>query len=1172
MIASLRRSILALVAAASLAGAAHADAVELHGGARAVDGSVVRTGADGIEVRVRRDGLESTLLTPWSEVRSVRGGAERDAAAWVAAGNELWRARLRVRRGDWPLALEPLERAFATWKGAAPSRDGLLAAVGCAEARIRAGRAADAVAPAFEALRLVRAGAALDPSDDSLAGALARVTDPAVPLPPALPPGAFAGDDAARVRASLAAFDARGDEGLAAAVAAYAGAVEGGTPRAPAKAGTKLDAPANLAASALDALRGASAPSAAERGAALSSLARLRRSMPTWFDAWARFAAGRALAADADATLRDRGRVLLASLVACDARAAPTLASRADAERRRPTVAAPEGGTLAGPPLLGQPRPEVAVPSDRSDATAAWLEAQGEPDLLLAHLEAQLDQAADAPDRAVLVARIAQILAARLEREDDETRRNALLARALGLVRRNPDGAEPLRLAILRAQHRAAQRTAEDRRAGKGTDAECTAALEEFRTLVREFGALAVAGERARASANRDASAEVGTRAEDTIARAGRAEELARNSQFFRAWALYYSAWLSRELGHPDWRAQADEALRRFAELLEPGRAAIDPSEVSEDLRGNEGFASAILGSGLSASLVQTGATADAWLALLESPRTNLAVRARLPSWRMASCLDRGDLAAALALLKSEGDGPQGVTMALIAAARAGRMPDADGAAELLTEAVGRLASSGRLRDLSVIAVAPGAEPTGAGARLFAAVRASAEANRLREAGDAAGAESAWQRAAGELEGALGPDAPPSVAAGARSLRGHVLRGAGRLAEAADAFADAAKSLSGDRAGDARWMAVLCLEEAARRPGAPAEVAARRDALVASIVADLPATAAAVRARAWRATRSDLPSTADIEALLDDRVPMELAPAARRAALEGLYRRFRATQGDERRAAARRALLAGDDVALGGGDEGTLDLRRRLEMSVAIGDRTRAADSLAALESRAASMADPGSMRDEILARRVQVACVEGRLDDAQSDLAAIDPAGPWARVAAHALLAEAQRVPGTVPTVRAAAARAVCRAAAVPASADIATWLRAEAEILRAGGTGVDRDGAARAAAEALKAAPGSADLLLADAEFRAASGDAAASERSLRAVLSAAPAGSETWLLAKAMQVEAIAAADPGRARALLEQVRRIGGFGSGEALARFERLDAQLPAAGTPRGVAR
>ena len=1162
---------LAALVLAFIAGyGARADVIELHGGGRSVEGDPVRIGPDGIELRVRRDGLETTPLTPWSEVRALRdarGGIPAgDAAAWLAAGNDLWRGRLRVSRGDWPFAVEPLARAYARWEGAAPSKDGLMAAAAYCEALVRAGRAADALRPAFEAIRLVRAGVQLDAgAGPRIADALARIIDAKASIPESLAPASFAAADAARASASLEGFGSHGDDALAAVVDAYRAAIDGAAPRVPqAKGAARLDPPAQIAVAALDALRAVRSTDAAERGASLGSLARARRSMPQWFEPWARFAAGRALAADEDATLRDRGRVLLASIVATESSVDPALAGRAEAELRQRSVPAVEGGTVAGSLPTTQQKADLATPREHSDRTAAWLERRGEANLLLAHLEAQLEQELEPATRAALVARLASILAARLEREDDEASRNALMSRAMALVKRNAEGAEPLRLAILRAQHRAAQRTAEDRRAGRGTDAECEAALAEFRSLVKELSQLAGIAERARAGANRDASAQVGTKAEELVAQASREEEIARNAQFFRAWAAYYAAWLGRELGQPDWQASADDSMRWFANLLEPGKAAVDPSEVSVDLRGNEGFASAILGSGLAASLAQTGATADAWLALLDSPRTNGAVRLKLPTWRMASYLDRGDLAAALAHLRGEGDGPQGVPMALVAAARAGRNPDAPGAAELLTEAVGRLAAAGRLRELAVIALSPGTAPSGAGARLFAAVRAASEANRLKESGDASGATAAWRRAAEELDGALSPDAPAAVAVGARSLRGYVLRGAGRPLEAGEAFAAASREMQGERAGDARWMAVLSFDEAAKLPGG-GPAAARRDAEVASIVADLPESGAAVRARAWRVTRLDLPLMADIDALLGDSVPVELSPAARRAALEGLYRRFRATSGEDRRVAARRALAAGDDIAAGGGDEGTLELRRRIEMAIALDDRMRADESLAALESRVADAGAADALRDELRARRIQVAALDGRLDDARADLASLDPKGAWGRVAAASLLASVARNPSCGPEARAEIARAVAAGSETPGPLEVALWLRADAELLRAGKEPVDRAGAERASSAVLRASPGSTDVLLADADFRVAAGDDAGAARSIKALLSSVAPGSEPWFEAKAMQVEAAARSDATRARAMLEQVRQLGGgFGAGAASARLHALDAKLPAA--------
>ncbi len=1177
-----------------------ADVVELRGSAPALEGEIVSVGPAGIVLRTQRGGLEQQQSVAWSDVRDVRGaGVPKAAAQWRTAGEELWRGRIRVARGDWMFALDPLQRAFRAWDGAAPSADGLAAAAVCAEALRRAGRAEESLRASFEAIRLARAGVvARESSDARIQEAVSRAVDVRMPVPPALAPGAFDVPAAIRARAVLANFDAHGDAGLAAVVAAYAAALDvsprvagvgeqgangdrpaDAEPNVPAAAAssTKIDAAAKATTTALEAMRDTRSADPKRRAAALATLARVRRSLPIWFEPWARFATGVAFASDTDQTIHDRGLVLLSSLVACDSLNQPLLAARAAALLPQFAARAVNGTSIA--PLISAPqsRPDSAVPKDISDATCAWLEARGSTDLVIAHLEAQLDNEPEGDGRFTLVSRLASIMAARLEREDDESRRNALMARAMSLVKRFDAGSEPLRLVILRAQHRAAQRTAEDRRAGRGTDAECEEARQQFESLIREFTVLAGRADRAKTLTSRDASTQVGIAAEQLVARAAREEETTRNAQFFRAWAGYYSAWLARELGHPDWRERGQQSMGWFANLIEPGKVAIDPSEVSVDLRSNEGFASSILGTALASSLVQTGATADAWFALLASPGTHGSVRAKLSAWRIASYLDRGELETALAFLRSEGDGPQGVAMALIAAARAGRHPDAPGAAELLTEAVGRLVAAGKLRELSLISLAPGAEEAGSGAKLFAAVRAAAEANRLKEEGKTDEAAAAWQRAADRIAGAIGPDVPPAVAAGARSLNGYVLRGAGRPAEAADAFLQAAKEMQGDRAGDTRWLAVLCLDEAARLAVGNPAAAARIATIVDGIITELPDTSAAVRARAWRVLHTDVPSTADIDALLSDTVAVELAPAARRAALDGLYRRFRALAGDERRVAARRALAAGDDVAAGGSEEGTLELRRRLEMAITLDDRMRAADALTALETRlladSAALTPPPStasgpvvdtaLAAELTARRAQIAALDGRLDDARAALSLLEPGSPWGRVAAQSLLGTVLRNPTCGPEIRAAVAKAVISGQETPGATEAAMWMRAEAELLREGKPSVDRVGSERAGSAALASAPKSALLLLASADMRVASGDASGAAALLQQVLSANAAGTEPWFEAKAMQIESVAATDPARARSLLEQVRQLGnGFGDGAAAARLASLDGRLP----------
>ncbi|MEY4810041.1 MAG: hypothetical protein RI986_379, partial [Planctomycetota bacterium] len=616
-----------------------ADVIELRGSAPSIDGDIVSVGPAGIEVRTRRGGLEQQQSVAWSDVRDVRGAnVPKETAKWLAAGDALWRGRMRVARGDWIFAIDPMQRAFRAWDGAAPSADGLTASAVCAEALRRSGRAEESLRASFEAIRIARAGIAPRESADArIQDAESRAIDARMPVPPALAPGAFDAPAAIRARAILANFNAHGDAGLAAVVAAYAAALDvsasaasagapagalnhpsdaaGGAAEAPATpaSNTKIDTAAKATTTALEAMRDARSEDPKIRAAALATLARVRRSLPSWFEPWARFATGAALAADTDQTVHDRGLVLLSSLIACDSVSQPLLAARA-AGLLKQWAQLPVQGTSIASFITAQPtRPDVAVPKELSDATVAWLEARGSTDLVIAHLAAQLDNEPEGEGRAALVSRLASIMAARLEREDDESRRNALMARAMALVKRFDAGSEPLRLVILRAQHRAAQRTAEDRRAGRGTDEECEAARQQFESLIREFAVLAARSDRAKTASSRDASAQVGIAAEQAALRANREEETVRNAQFFRAWAGYYSAWLARELGHPDWRERGQDSMGWFANLIEPGKAAIDPGDVSVDLRSNEGFASSILGSALAASLVQTGATADAW-------------------------------------------------------------------------------------------------------------------------------------------------------------------------------------------------------------------------------------------------------------------------------------------------------------------------------------------------------------------------------------------------------------------------------------------------------------------------------------------------------------------------------------------------------------------------------
>ena len=1177
------RAACALLLCASLMPAgAHGDVVELRGGATAVEGDVLSASPGGVTVRSRKGGLEQTRTVPWADVRDVRGdGLPAELGRWLPAGESLWRARSRAVRGDWTFALAEFERAFTAWSGAAACRDAVVASAGLAEARVRSGDLAGAIVPAFEAIRLSRAASVAvsptPPADASGAADALReldvsALDQRVPVPPFVAPFVLGPAEAAAACEGLRGIGFDADPALARVVVAWCAAA--GVPGGPATDPpdprvAKADAAARSATSALEALASMRSTDPDRRGMAVAAVVRARAAMPAWFDAWSRAAIGLALAADPDDAVRARGCALLASVVAVDAVAQPALA---DFARSALDAAVAGRGprsdrSMAAALDAHASRPATAVPRDAADRTATILERVGDRQVLVAHLEAQVDQELPGEARQAAVARLARTLASLLEREQDPERRASVAERASALLRSEDadgSGSVALRMSLLRARHRAAQRVAEDRRAGRVPDAGAESARKEFAELVREFTSLASIATRARRRSEGDAARAAGLSAEQAAAEGAMAEEAVRNSQYFRAWAAYYEAWLARDLGREQWRQGAQSSMDWFAALIEPGRPSIDPKEVSVDLRGNEGFASSILGMALSSSLVASAATSDAWFALLDDPRTHASVRLKLPAWRLAADLDRGDAASALRILRAEGDGPQGIPMSLIAAARAVRMPPGDESAALLTESVGRLASAGRLGDLAAIGDA-GAGASGPGASLFAAVRSASEGTRLKAEGRQSEALASWSRAVDQLSGALEPGAPDSVAAGARALRGHVLRGAGRPADAADAFLASAGSLAGERAGDARWMAVVCLDEAAR--GGDRGAIERADRAVDAIVAELPTTSAAVRARAWRVTRGAQPSAADIDALLGGSVPPELAPAARRAAIEGLYRRFRGTSGDARRAAARRALVAGDDEPPGAGDAGTVALRQRVEMALAVDDRVRAAEAIEALGAR---IEPDGPLREELAARRCQVAALEGRLEAAQGFAAEVPAGSPWARVASGALVMAVTRDPTSSPEARATVLAGAVRGTLPPPVLETALWLRAESELARRGQPGVDRTGALAAADAARAAFPADAGLLLAEADFRLATGDPGGSASSVDRVLATQPVGSAAWFDAKAMQVEAASRSDPSRARALLEQVRALtGGLGSGPAAERLLRLDASLPGRASPGG---
>jgi hypothetical protein len=254
-----------------------------------------KTILDFIKVVQSPERLKLLLILTVVDIRAVRGdGLPEGIPRWVAAGESLWRARMRADRGDWPLALPEFARAFDAWRGTPASRDAIAATSGLAEARWRAGEFPAAVVPCFDAIRLARAATATDsagapgapgaPGAADAARALdGRIVDLRAPLPPFVPPFALPATEVDAVAKAVRGLDLGADPALARVVESWCAAA--GASAAGDKDGRpspKLDAPAKAAIAALDALAALRSDDPAQRASAVAALARARAAMPPW--------------------------------------------------------------------------------------------------------------------------------------------------------------------------------------------------------------------------------------------------------------------------------------------------------------------------------------------------------------------------------------------------------------------------------------------------------------------------------------------------------------------------------------------------------------------------------------------------------------------------------------------------------------------------------------------------------------------------------------------------------------------------------------------------------------------------------------------------------------------------------------------------------------------------
>lgn len=377
--------------ALTIAGLAAADAIELRNGDR-MEGTIAASDVGGVTIRRTvaagtaggAAAIEVNEVIGWDRVARLDrpgGGGLPDEQRWLEQGERLWRARMRLARGDASLAVEALgpEWRFVPIDG--PT--GIVVALVELHVALAANDRPRAWAAWLEAARLRRRGMREAPLesiiDPTPHGSLEQrpLFDAATGLCPQLPPFPVDAAEMASTLATLRAFDPRGDSELAAlrdeiaaaidpAAAMPPGAAPNAMARATASRRTDEEAvDARRTSELLRALRGARSGDPAERERARETLAALRRRLPEWTEAWGRYAGGMGLLLDGTPSSSLAAQIELLHLPARFAGSQPALAARAAAaaaEASRATGHADESERIqraipATPPPAGRNEP-----------------------------------------------------------------------------------------------------------------------------------------------------------------------------------------------------------------------------------------------------------------------------------------------------------------------------------------------------------------------------------------------------------------------------------------------------------------------------------------------------------------------------------------------------------------------------------------------------------------------------------------------------------------------------------------------------------------------------------------------------------------------------------------------------------------------------------------------
>ena len=280
--------------------------VILRGGAEPVKGLSAVAALRGLEVQ--QGTAKAAVTIPWDMVRDVEGATIPGLESELAIGQDLWRARIRVERGDEALA-EPL---FTKHWERYRSQDGPTTAV-IAEGLLRCALAKNDLRAAVEPWSVcLRIGSNGEPSRyPDLPGILDDTTGLLPELSPFLPTStrpdlADALRDAAK---SMSATQAGVASEATARLARILAATERDAKPTPAAEVSRDAAPAVRALSLIEAIL--SAPDARAAAKAVAEFERILPDAPAYLSAWKFAAAGTHAARMARATTGDsRNRAL----------------------------------------------------------------------------------------------------------------------------------------------------------------------------------------------------------------------------------------------------------------------------------------------------------------------------------------------------------------------------------------------------------------------------------------------------------------------------------------------------------------------------------------------------------------------------------------------------------------------------------------------------------------------------------------------------------------------------------------------------------------------------------------------------------------------------------------------------------------------------------------------